>query len=58
LEIDETRDAIRSEVFGGSDHPQMMLRIGWAPVGADPLPPTPRRPIDDVVSTLDGDPLH
>ncbi|MGB5148507.1 MAG: NAD(P)H nitroreductase [Mycobacterium sp.] len=54
LEIDETRAALRSEVFGDEGHPQMMLRIGWAPVGADPLPATPRRPIDDVLQTLDG----
>jgi nitroreductase len=57
LEIAETREAIRSEVFGGNDYPQMMLRIGWAPVGADPLPSTPRRPLEEVVSTLDGGPL-
>jgi len=57
LEIAETREAIRSEVFGDSDYPQMMLRIGWAPVGADPLPSTPRRPLDEVVSTLNGAPL-
>jgi nitroreductase len=53
LEIVETRDAIRSEVFDDQGHPQMMLRIGWAPVGADPLPSTPRRPFDEVVSALE-----
>lgn len=57
LEIAETRDAIRSEVFGGVEYPQMMLRVGWAPVGADPLPSTPRRPIEDVVCALDGSPI-
>lgn len=58
LEIRETREAVRSEVFGVSAHPQMMLRIGWAPMNADPLPSTPRRPIDDVASIFDGSPLH
>ena len=57
LELSETREAIRSEVFDDQDYPQMMLRIGWAPVGADPLPSTPRRSIDEVVTTLDGAPL-
>ena len=57
LEVAETREAIRAEVFGGTDHPQMMIRVGWAPVGADPLPSTPRRPLDEVVRTLAGDPL-
>lgn len=54
LEIGETRDAIMAEVFDNCEYPQMMFRIGWAPVGADPLPSTPRRPIDEVVSLLDG----
>ncbi len=48
LEIPETRAAVRADVFGGSGHPQMMVRVGWPPAGADPLPPTPRRPLADV----------
>jgi hypothetical protein len=54
LEITETRDAVQIEVFGISGFPQMLLRIGWAPVNADPLPATPRRPLEDVVEYLDG----
>lgn len=57
LEIAETRAAIQAEVFGGIEYPQMMLRVGWAPIGADPLPSTPRRPLDEVVSSLDGAPF-
>lgn len=41
--------AVRADVFGASGHPQMLLRIGWAPINADPLPPTPRRHLSDVV---------
>ncbi|HPY24347.1 MAG TPA: nitroreductase family protein, partial [Mycobacterium sp.] len=48
LEIPETRQAVRADVFGDSGHPQMMVRVGWPPAGADPLPPTPRRPLLDV----------
>lgn len=48
LEIPETRQAVRADVFGDSGHPQMMVRVGWPPAGADPLPPTPRRPLPDV----------
>jgi nitroreductase len=58
LEIGETREAVRSEVFGAGAYPQMMLRIGWAPVNADPLPSTPRRPFDEVVATIDGSRLQ
>ncbi|OBH01783.1 NAD(P)H nitroreductase [Mycobacterium sp. E136] len=54
LEVPETRQALREEVFDGREYPQMMFRIGWAPVGADPLLSTPRRPLNEVVGTLDG----
>lgn len=52
LEIPETREAVRSDVFGGSGYPQMLMRFGWAPVNAEPLPPTPRRPLLDVADWL------
>jgi nitroreductase len=54
LEVTETRRAVQVDVFGDSGFPQMLLRIGWAPANADPLPATPRRPLDEVVETLDG----
>lgn len=57
LEIGTTRERVSSEVFGGHGYPQMLLRIGRAPINADPLPPTPRRPLADVVSHLDGSPF-
>ncbi len=41
-------DAVRSDVFGTDGYPQMLLRVGWAPVNADPLPPTPRRRLSRV----------
>ncbi|OBK30735.1 NAD(P)H nitroreductase [Mycobacterium asiaticum] len=49
LEIPETRAAVRADVFGASGYPQMLLRVGWAPVNADPLPATPRRRLTRVV---------
>ena len=49
LEIPATRDAVRDDVFGDYGFPQMLLRIGWAPVNADPLPSTPRMPLSAVV---------
>lgn len=54
LEISETRDTIRADAFDDESFPQILLRVGWAPVDADPLPPTPRRPLDEVVTRLDG----
>jgi Nitroreductase family len=49
LEIAETRDEVRADVFGDSGYPQMLLRVGWAPINADPLPSTPRRRLSRVV---------
>jgi nitroreductase len=53
LEIREIRDEVAADVFGTSGYPQMLLRIGWAPVNAEPLPATPRRPLSDVVAWPD-----
>ena len=55
LEVDDTRAFIRSRVTTGRTfHPQILLRLGWAPAGTAELPPTPRRPLDDVVAPLIG----
>lgn len=53
LEIPDTREAVRDDVFGGSGYPQMMLRVGWATVDAEPIPPTPRRPLAEVTEWVD-----
>jgi nitroreductase len=49
LEIADTRESVRSDIFGGADYPQMLLRVGWAPINADPLPATPRRELSEIV---------
>ncbi|MCF6387258.1 nitroreductase family protein [Mycobacterium sp. MBM] len=57
LELVPTRDALQASTFGPSRFPQMLLRIGWAPVNAEPLSATSRRPLAEVVSRLDGTPF-
>lgn len=52
LELADTRASVRDDVFGASGHPQMIVRIGWAPVDAEPVPATPRRPVQDVANWL------
>ena len=52
LEVGETREAVRTEIFAESSYPQMLLRVGWAPINADPLPSTPRRELADVVEWM------
>ncbi|KUI33923.1 NAD(P)H nitroreductase [Mycobacterium sp. IS-1496] len=54
LEIRATREAIRDDVFDDLVYPQILLRVGWAPVNADPLPATPRRPLGELATWLDG----
>ncbi|MDT5071346.1 MAG: hypothetical protein QOH82_666 [Mycobacterium sp.] len=54
LEVAETRESLRESIFPNEGFPQMLLRIGWAPVNADPLPSTPRHDLSDVVEWLDG----
>ena len=53
LEIAATRAEVRTKLLGGEGFPQMLLRIGWAAVNAEPIPATPRRPLSDVVVGLD-----
>lgn len=57
LEFGETRESVRRDVFGADGYPQMLLRVGWAPINADPLPATPRRDLSEIVSYLDDSPL-
>ncbi|MEU5264655.1 NAD(P)H nitroreductase [Amycolatopsis sp. NPDC021455] len=57
LELPEVRDTVTERVTGGS-FPQMVLRIGWAPVNAEPLPATPRRDLGEVLQPLEAPPKH
>jgi nitroreductase len=53
LEIGTTRRMLRDEVLAGTLSPQLVLRVGWAPVGPS-LPATPRRSVADIATILDG----
>jgi len=46
IEVPLTRTQLRSALTWDA-HPQLLLRVGYA----DPSPPTPRRPVDEVVHT-------
>jgi hypothetical protein len=48
-EFAATREALHEAVLGTVVVPQVVLRVGWAPVGGEPLPATPRRPAADVL---------
>lgn len=53
LEFAEAR--ARSRELTGEDYPQTVLRIGWAPVDATPLAPTPRRALQELLVALDAE---
>lgn len=50
LEVETTRRMITEEVLGGTATPQVIVRLGWAPVSSPDLPATPRRPVRDVLT--------
>ncbi|MCX4092424.1 Acg family FMN-binding oxidoreductase [Nocardia sp. alder85J] len=52
LELPDTRAAISRDVLDDSGFPQMIIRVGWAATSSQPLLPTPRRPLDEVVTYL------
>ena len=51
LEIGATRQVLQDEVLDGTLSPQIVLRVGWAPADST-LPPTPRRPVAEIIDAL------
>jgi nitroreductase len=52
LEIADTRRMVRDDVLDGAAVPQLVVRLGWAPTSAAPIPRSPRRGLDEVVDRL------
>jgi hypothetical protein len=53
LEVAATRAGLRSAVLGEASEPRILLRLGWAPISATPVPRTGRRPVDDTIDAMD-----
>jgi hypothetical protein len=54
VDLPGVRSRVRT-LMQWTDHPQMVLRIGWAPASVGPPPPqaaTPRRPVSDVLTVV------
>ncbi|MGE0296743.1 Acg family FMN-binding oxidoreductase [Pseudonocardia sp.] len=49
LETAQSRRAVRFDVLGVPENPQVVLRVGRPAPGSEPLPPTPRRPLRSVL---------
>lgn len=53
LEVPATRAALR-DLLPGAGEPQVLVRLGWAPMSAGPVPATGRRPPADTIDRADG----
>lgn len=53
LEVAATRAQLRAAVLGDAAEPQLLLRLGWAPMSAIPVPLTGRRSVADTLEYLD-----
>ncbi|HWS91867.1 MAG TPA: NAD(P)H nitroreductase [Mycobacterium sp.] len=48
IEVSAARDIVQ-RLTQRSELPQLLIRVGQAPQGEQPRPPTPRRPLEDVL---------
>lgn len=48
LASDSTVQMVRDQVLSGDGYPQLVIRVGWAPNEYDPVPPSPRRAVEDL----------
>lgn len=53
LEVPAARAQLKAAVLAEAGEPQILVRLGWAPISADPVPRTGRRPLADTVDRLD-----
>jgi hypothetical protein len=53
LEVAGTRAELQTAVLGGAAAPQVLLRLGWAPMSTVPVPQTGRRPLADTIDGLE-----
>jgi hypothetical protein len=53
LEVPATRGELTASILGGTREPQVLLRLGWAPMSTIPVPQTGRRPLADTIDALE-----
>ena len=49
VEVDAVRHELRKSLLHYEFAPHLLVRVGWQSIGREPLPRTPRRPIDEVL---------
>jgi hypothetical protein len=52
VEVDRTRRLLQDELLGDAAYPQIVLQVGLAPPTSVVIPPTPRRPVSEVISDV------
>jgi hypothetical protein len=53
LEVRSTRAQLCVSLLDGAAEPQVLLRLGWAPMSSIPVPQTGRRPVTDTIDAMD-----
>jgi hypothetical protein len=53
LEVPATRAQLQETILGGAAAPQILLRLGWAPMSTIDVPQTGRRPLADTIDRLE-----
>jgi hypothetical protein len=49
IEVDAARRLLQDDLLGDAACPQIVVQVGLATLAGEPIPPTPRRPVDDVI---------
>jgi nitroreductase len=52
IEVDRTRRLLQDELLDDTACPQILVQVGWAPIAAEQIPLTPRRPVDEVLGDV------
>jgi hypothetical protein len=54
IEVDRTRRLLQDELLEDAACPQILVQVGWGPEPFEPIPLTPRRPVDEVLGDVDS----
>jgi hypothetical protein len=52
IEVDHTRDLLQDELLADAACPQILVQAGWSAPGREQVPPTRRRPVDEVLGDV------
>ncbi len=50
IDVEVTRRVLQDDVLDDAAFPQLLVRVGWPPISRVDVPPTQRRPVDEVLA--------